>query len=116
MSTATSQDLAGVWDISLSRPGKNYPGVFTFTEAGVATSGDGAVGTWWRTEGEDNKFSFRMEDDLKDPEGKPAGRLQMNQTATLTGDTFTSSGIHYVHSLEGEQVAEIEATITGKRR
>jgi len=113
---STSQGPAGVWDIQLTRPGQTYPGVFTFTPTGVARTGDGAVGTWWKTNGENSKFSFRMESNLKNPEGEPVGTLQMNQTATLDGDTFESSGIHYVFGLEGEQVAEVEAQITGKRR
>jgi hypothetical protein len=113
---STSQGVAGVWDILLTRPGNQYSGVFTFTPTGVARTGDGAVGTWWRSPAQEGTFSYRMEDNLKNPEGQPAGKLQMNQTATLEGDTFEGSGIHYVFSPEGEQVAEVEVQITGKRR
>lgn len=113
---STSQAVAGVWDILLTRPGNQYPGVFTFTPTGVARTGDGAVGSWWRSPGEESQFSYRMEDHLKNPEGHPAGKLQMNQTALIDGDTFEGSGIHYVFNLEGEQVAEVEVQITGKRR
>lgn len=113
---ATATHIAipvGVWDIRVTRPGASYPGVFTFSRFLGACTADGGLGLWWPT-GRDT-FSYKMIGKLFGPDGSQVGYIEINQNSTLTGDTYTGSGIHHVYDTSWNVLATVEVVITGVR-
>lgn len=103
----------GRWALKVSFEGRTYDSTVQFTPGGTAFIVGGGAGSWSRTG--DGRFTFRIAEPVWGAQGDYLGRVSVDQSARLTGDTFTSSGVSRQYDADDVLVRSVQAHDTGTR-
>ncbi|WP_159473974.1 hypothetical protein OG436_34810 [Streptomyces caniferus] len=103
----------GRWALKVSFEGRTYDSTVQFTPGGTAFIVGGGAGSWSRTG--DGRFTFRIAEPVWGSQGDYLGRVSVDQSARLTGDTFTSSGVSRQYDADDVLVRSVQAHDTGTR-
>ncbi|MFE1766038.1 hypothetical protein ACFW81_17730 [Streptomyces angustmyceticus] len=103
----------GRWALKVSFEGRTYDSTVQFTPGGTAFIVGGGAGSWRRT-GE-GRFTFRIAEPVWGAQGDYLGRVSVDQSARITGDTFTSGGVSRQYDADDVLVRSVRAQDTGTR-
>ncbi|MEV6238711.1 hypothetical protein [Lentzea sp. NPDC051838] len=113
--------VIGSWQGTVQHQGGSGPISLTFCANGSVSlhSGGGSgghgegTGTWTSTGA--STFKFKVREILYDTAGNKTGSVDVNQSGKITGNTLNSTGISTIYDVNGNQVAQAQATITATR-
>jgi glucose/arabinose dehydrogenase len=101
----------GTWSVTVTVNGMNLPATLHFTPNGrVLVAGRGA-GLWVATGA--TTFSFRLAEGLFTTTNTYVGYLDVTQNATLSGNTYASSGQTSQYDANDALVATVPVTQSG---
>ncbi|MEJ8651761.1 hypothetical protein WKI65_27660 [Streptomyces sp. MS1.AVA.3] len=103
----------GRWALKVSFEGHTYDSTVQFTPGGTAFIVGGGAGRWSRTG--DGRFTFRIAEPMWSEKGDYLGQVSVEQSARLTGDTFTSSGVSRQYDADDVLTRSVQAHDTGTR-
>ncbi|MCL7495536.1 MULTISPECIES: hypothetical protein [Streptomyces] len=110
---AAAASPVGRWALKVSFEGHTYDSTVQFTPGGTAFIVGGGAGRWSRTG--DGRFTFRIAEPMWSAQGDYLGRVSVDQSARLTGDTFTSSGVSRQYDADDVLTRSVQAHDTGTR-
>lgn len=112
----TSSAPVGTWQGTAEHDGHKAAMTLSFDGAGKvclwSDTSDGH-GSWTLTSG--NQFTFKVDERLHDAAGTTVGWVDVNQTATLSGDKFASSGPSKVYDANHKYLSSTVANIAVTR-
>lgn len=112
--TLLSQSPVGTWNVTVTIEGvPPFPAKFQFTPSGVAFVAGRGSGVWWKTG--DATFSFAIAEGNWTAEGVYVGWIDVRQSPTLNGNTFTSSGVSTVKDVNDTAIQVANVTMTATR-
>ncbi|MGW7488812.1 hypothetical protein [Streptomyces sp. NPDC054786] len=103
----------GRWALKVSFEGQTYDSTVQFTAGGTAFIVGGGAGSWTRAG--TGRFTFRIAEPVWSAQGDYLGRVSVDQSARLTGDTFTSSGVSRQYDANDVLTRTVQAHDTGTR-
>ncbi|MEU7578560.1 hypothetical protein AB0B50_13240 [Streptomyces sp. NPDC041068] len=114
---SAAQTAVGTWQVKGVANGNVVEPVYYFYADGtfkMIPEDNAYVGTGtWQLK-DDGTFTFHLEHPIY-VDGKETFRIVADQTGTLKGDTFSTSGISHRTDLDGNVLETFDVTITGKR-
>ncbi|MET7802869.1 hypothetical protein [Streptomyces decoyicus] len=110
---AAAASPVGRWALKVSFEGHTYDSTVQFTPGGTAFIVGGGAGRWSRTG--DGRFTFRIAEPMWSEQGAYLGRVSVDQSARLTGDTFTSTGVSRQYDADDVLTRSVQAHDTGTR-
>ncbi|WP_244417485.1 hypothetical protein [Streptomyces hygroscopicus] len=110
---AAAASPVGRWALKVSFEGHTYDSTVQFTPGGTAFIVGGGAGSWSRTGA--GRFTFRIAEPMWSAQGDYLGRVSVDQSARLTGDTFTSSGVSRQYDADDVLTRSVQAHDTGTR-
>ena len=112
--TTLAASPVGTWSATVTIQGMPpFPSTFHFTPQGVVLLAGHGAGLWKSTG--TNTFTMVVAEGLFTPDNIYLGWVKIQQSPTLSGNTFTSAGVSSVHDVNDVFSQNVNVTISATR-